>query len=54
MRQYQAAAHIKIPAMIELSEWLMSNLPDDDHNEVTLVHGDFRIDNIIFHPREVS
>ncbi|KAM3822349.1 acyl-CoA dehydrogenase family member 11 isoform 2-T2 [Vipera latastei] len=52
MRQYQAAAHIKIPAMIELSEWLMSNLPDDDHNEVTLVHGDFRIDNIIFHPRE--
>uniref|UniRef100_T1E7F0 Acyl-CoA dehydrogenase family member 11 n=1 Tax=Crotalus horridus TaxID=35024 RepID=T1E7F0_CROHD len=52
MRQYQAAAHIQIPAMTELSEWLMSNLPDDDDNEVTLVHGDFRIDNIIFHPRE--
>ncbi|KAL7976787.1 hypothetical protein Chor_008736 [Crotalus horridus] len=36
MRQYQAAAHIQIPAMTELSEWLMSNLPDDDDNEVTL------------------
>uniref|UniRef100_A0A8C6Y9Y9 Acyl-CoA dehydrogenase family member 11 n=1 Tax=Naja naja TaxID=35670 RepID=A0A8C6Y9Y9_NAJNA len=52
MRQYQAAAHIQIPVMTELSEWLMSNLPDDDDNEITLIHGDFRIDNIIFDPRE--
>ncbi|KAM6450865.1 acyl-CoA dehydrogenase family member 11 [Liasis olivaceus] len=52
MRQYQAAAHSQIPAMNELAEWLMSNLPGDDDNEATLIHGDFRIDNIIFHPRE--
>lgn len=40
--------------MTELSEWLMNNLPDDADNEITLIHGDFRIDNIIFDPREVS
>ncbi|XP_070582455.1 acyl-CoA dehydrogenase family member 11 isoform X2 [Erythrolamprus reginae] len=52
MSQYQAAAHIQIPAMIELFKWLMNNLPDDADNEISLIHGDFRIDNIIFDPRE--
>ncbi|XP_019714558.1 acyl-CoA dehydrogenase family member 11-like [Hippocampus comes] len=37
--------------MNELSAWLMSNLPADDQ-EVTLVHGDFRVDNLVFHPTE--
>ncbi|KAK9527676.1 hypothetical protein VZT92_014216 [Zoarces viviparus] len=50
-KQYTAAAHRDIPAMNELSDWLMKNLPATD-NEVTLVHGDFRLDNLIFHPRE--
>ncbi|KAM9332473.1 acyl-CoA dehydrogenase family member 11 isoform 2-T2 [Pholidichthys leucotaenia] len=50
-KQYRAAAHRDIPAMNELSDWLMKNLPDDD-NEVTLVHGDYRLDNLIFHPTE--
>ncbi|XP_037312232.2 acyl-CoA dehydrogenase family member 11 [Pungitius pungitius] len=50
-KQYTAAAHRDIPAMSELSDWLMKNLPAGD-NEVTLVHGDFRLDNLIFHPRE--
>ncbi|XP_054479307.1 acyl-CoA dehydrogenase family member 11 [Anoplopoma fimbria] len=51
MKQYTAAAHRGIPAMSELSDWLMNNLPAND-NEVTLVHGDFRLENMIFHPRE--
>lgn len=51
-KQYNAAAHRDIPAMNELSDWLTSNLPATD-NEVTLVHGDFRLDNLIFHPTEV-
>lgn len=51
-RQYDAAAHTDIPAMNQLAEWLANNLPADD-NEETLIHGDFRIDNIIFHPTEV-
>ncbi|KAE8279815.1 Acyl-CoA dehydrogenase family member 11 [Larimichthys crocea] len=50
-KQYAAAAHRDIPAMNELSDWLMKNLPAND-NEVTLVHGDFRLDNLIFHPTE--
>uniref|UniRef100_A0A7N6B3D3 Acyl-CoA dehydrogenase family member 11 n=1 Tax=Anabas testudineus TaxID=64144 RepID=A0A7N6B3D3_ANATE len=50
-KQYHAAAHKDIPAMNELSNWLMKNLPASD-NEVTLVHGDFRLDNLIFHPTE--
>ncbi|XP_056290799.1 LOW QUALITY PROTEIN: acyl-CoA dehydrogenase family member 11 [Pseudoliparis swirei] len=50
-KQYTAAAHRDIPAVNELSDWLMKNLPATD-DEVTLVHGDFRLDNLIFHPRE--
>uniref|UniRef100_A0A3B4TRM3 Acyl-CoA dehydrogenase family member 11 n=1 Tax=Seriola dumerili TaxID=41447 RepID=A0A3B4TRM3_SERDU len=50
-KQYTAAAHRDIPAMNELSGWLMKNLPAND-DEVTLVHGDFRLDNLIFHPTE--
>ncbi|XP_038179957.1 acyl-CoA dehydrogenase family member 11 [Arvicola amphibius] len=49
--QYQAAAHQDIPAMDQLSKWLMKNLPDDD-NEESLIHGDFKLDNIVFHPKE--
>uniref|UniRef100_A0A8C0B4R1 Acyl-CoA dehydrogenase family member 11 n=1 Tax=Buteo japonicus TaxID=224669 RepID=A0A8C0B4R1_9AVES len=50
-RQYGAAAHTDIPAMNKLAEWLANNLPPDD-NEESLIHGDFRIDIIIFHPTE--
>ncbi|MEM9697100.1 MAG: phosphotransferase, partial [Myxococcota bacterium] len=32
------------------SRWLPDNLPPDD--ETTLVHGDYRLDNLIFHPTE--
>ncbi|XP_074051920.1 acyl-CoA dehydrogenase family member 11 [Macrotis lagotis] len=50
-KQYQAAAHQTIPAMNQLSAWLMENLPDQDL-EQSLIHGDFKIDNLIFHPKE--
>lgn len=33
-----------------LIEWLPANLPDD--GETRVVHGDYRIDNLIFHPTE--
>lgn len=36
--------------MDNLIEWLNKNLPDRD--ETALTHGDFRIDNMIFHPVE--
>ncbi|XP_062841210.1 acyl-CoA dehydrogenase family member 11 [Trichomycterus rosablanca] len=50
-KQYKASAHTSIPAVDELSDWLSNNLPSTD-DQVTLVHGDFRIDNLIFHPSE--
>ncbi|XP_053570310.1 LOW QUALITY PROTEIN: acyl-CoA dehydrogenase family member 11 [Bombina bombina] len=50
-KQYERAAHTDIPAMTQLADWLINHLPSND-NEETLIHGDFRIDNIIFHPTE--
>ncbi|KAI5617066.1 acyl-CoA dehydrogenase family member 11 [Silurus asotus] len=50
-KQYRASASRIIPAVGELSDWLSNNLPSTD-DQVTLVHGDFRIDNLIFHPTE--
>lgn len=50
-KQYNAAAHTDIPAMNQLSDWLIKNLPASD-DKVTLIHGDFRMDNLIFHPTE--
>ena len=38
------------PALIRLIEWLPEHIPPGD--ETTLVHGDFRIDNLMFHPTE--
>ncbi|MBA2936552.1 phosphotransferase [Sphingomonas sp. CGMCC 1.13654] len=38
------------PNMDRLVEWLPHNIPPGD--ETSIVHGDFRIDNMIFHPTE--
>lgn len=38
------------PDMDLLIDWLPANIPSDD--ETTVVHGDFRCDNMIFHPTE--
>ena len=38
------------PAMRSLKEWLSAHIPPGD--ETTLVHGDYRIDNLVFHPTE--
>ena len=37
--------------MDRLIAWLPANIPDDG-DETALIHGDFRIDNMIFHPTE--
>ena len=49
-RQYRASQTEKIEAMDRLMEWLPAHVPADD--ETAIVHGDFRIDNTIFHPTE--
>ena len=38
------------PNMDRMVEWLPANIPAAD--ETSIVHGDFRIDNMIFHPTE--
>ena len=49
-KQYQASATEKIPAMDQLIAWLPANIPIGD--ETSVVHGDYRMDNLIFHPTE--
>lgn len=49
-KQYQASETEKIPAMDDLIAWLPQNIPAGD--ETGIVHGDYRIDNVIFHPDE--
>lgn len=45
--QYRASEIEPIAAMDKLIEWLPQNMPLDD-GKVSLIHGDYRIDNIIF------
>ncbi|MCH8683749.1 phosphotransferase [Pedomonas mirosovicensis] len=40
----------RVPAMDRLTEWLPANIPAGDDSAI--VHGDFRCDNMIFHPLE--
>ena len=50
-KQYRASETETIPAMERLMEWLSENMPADD-GRVSLVHGDYRLDNVMFHPTE--
>ncbi len=49
-KQYKASETEKIDAMDHLIEWLPNNIPDGD--DTSIVHGDYRLDNMIFHPTE--
>lgn len=50
-RQYRADAIAGTdPHLDRLIEWLIENIPIDD--SVSIAHGDFRVDNMIFHPTE--
>lgn len=50
-KQYRASETETIDAMEELITWLPDNIPADD-GTVTLAHGDYRLDNMMFHPTE--
>jgi aminoglycoside phosphotransferase (APT) family kinase protein len=45
--QYRASETAVVADMDRLIDWLAANMPPDD-GRVALVHGDFRIDNMIF------
>ena len=47
-RQYQESRTEDIDALNSLIEWLPQNIPEGD--QTTIVHGDYRLDNLVFHP----
>jgi aminoglycoside phosphotransferase (APT) family kinase protein len=49
-KQYQASVDKGYPPMDELIGWLNQNIPEDD--QTAIVHGDYRLDNIVYHPTE--
>ncbi|MGS2720871.1 phosphotransferase family protein [Paraglaciecola aestuariivivens] len=49
-KQYQLSKIQEIPEMDALITWLEQNLPEDD-GKVCLVHGDYRMDNLMFDPQ---
>ncbi|MDG1943360.1 MAG: phosphotransferase family protein [Halioglobus sp.] len=50
-KQYHSSETRSIPSMDSLMVWLAAKMPQDD-GTVTLVHGDYRLDNMMFHPTE--
>jgi aminoglycoside phosphotransferase (APT) family kinase protein len=49
-KQYRASETERVEAMDNLIDWLPRNIPPETGTSV--VHGDFRLDNAIFHPAE--
>jgi len=53
-KQYVASITQPIEEMDKLMAWLPANMPASarDENRVSIVHGDYRLDNLMFHPTE--
>jgi aminoglycoside phosphotransferase (APT) family kinase protein len=53
-KQYLASVTEPIAAMERLMEWLPAHMPASarDASQVRIVHGDFRLDNLVFHASE--
>ncbi len=49
-RQYRASETERIEAADALIDWLPEHIPQGDERRI--VHGDYRLDNVIFHPHE--
>ena len=49
-KQYRRAETDTIEAMDQLIAWLPEHVPEDD--TTALVHGDFRLDNLMWHPTD--
>ena len=49
-KQYKASETDRIDEMEKLIEWLPLHLPADERSSI--VHGDYRLDNMILHPTE--
>jgi len=49
-KQYRASETEHIPEVEKLIEWLPRTIPEQQR--ISIVHGDYRLDNMIFHPTE--
>ena len=49
-KQYKAAQTDDVADMTRLMEWLPEHVPDDDRTSI--VHGDYQLYNLLFHPTE--
>jgi aminoglycoside phosphotransferase (APT) family kinase protein len=49
-KQYRASETQHIPEFEKVAEWLPRTVPEQ--KRVSIVHGDYRLDNMIFHPTE--
>jgi aminoglycoside phosphotransferase (APT) family kinase protein len=52
-QQYKLSETHEIVEMDKLINWLEAHLPADD-GRISLVHGDYRMDNLMFHPSETK
>ena len=52
-RQYRASVAAPSPEMAQVIAWLEAAMPPDD-GQVALVHGDWRLDNLMFHPERAE
>ena len=53
-KQYVASITQPLPEMDQLMAWLPVNIPDSarDESKTRIVHGDYRLDNLMFHSTE--
>lgn len=51
-RNYKASETSRIDSMENLIEWLPKNIPENGNDIVRICHGDYRLENIIFHETE--
>lgn len=51
--QYRASEFQHIEEMERLINWLNENMPDDDGRQ-SLIHGDYRLGNVVFHPQQAK
>ena len=49
-KQYKASETQHLETMERLIEWLPRTVPEDD--QTTIVHADYRLDNMVMHPTE--
>ena len=57
-KQFEGAAKLAklepIPEATALIRWLPQHMPIEAETRASIVHGDYRLENMIFHPTEVK